>query len=95
MMDLSTMTFLLFLPLLVGALLIVFVRLIRGPHLLDRVLALDFMAVVVVGILGLYAIATGQPIYLDVALVVALLGFLATIGFTYYVERVRTDGKEL
>ena len=75
------------LPLMVGALLLVFVRLVRGPHVLDRVLALDYMAIVVVGLLAVYAIATGQAAYLDVAAVVALLGFLGTIGFAYYVER--------
>lgn len=76
-----------FLPLLAVALLAAFVRLLRGPHLLDRVLVLDFMAVVVVGMLGVYAITTGQSLYLDIAMVVALLGFLATIGFTFYAQR--------
>jgi multicomponent Na+:H+ antiporter subunit F len=88
-MNLSTIILLICLPLLAVTLLLVFVRLARGPHLLDRILALDFMAVVVVGILGAYAIATAQQSYLDVAMVVALLSFLGTIGFTYYVERVR------
>lgn len=87
MITFMTVANVLFLPLLAVALLLVFVRLIRGPHLLDRVMALDFMAVVVVGILGVYGVATGQQLYLDVAMVVALLSFLGTIGFTFYVER--------
>lgn len=76
-----------FLPFLAVAFLLAFVRLLRGPHLLDRVLVLDFMSVVVVGMLGVYAITTGQSLYLDIAMVVALLGFLATIGFTFYAQR--------
>ena len=79
--------FLILLALLIGALALAFGRLLRGPHLLDRAMALDFMAVIVVGLLGLYAVATNQQSYLDVAMVVALLGFLATIGFTSYVQR--------
>jgi multicomponent Na+:H+ antiporter subunit F len=75
------------LPLLVGAVFLSAVRLAKGPHLLDRVIALDFATVVVVGILGVYAIATDQPVYLDVAVVVALLSFLGTIGFAYYIEQ--------
>ncbi|MBV7339205.1 cation:proton antiporter [Chloroflexi bacterium TSY] len=88
------MNFLIFnaaLSLLVGSVLLVAFRVARGPHLLDRVVALDFMAVVAVGMLGVYAIATDQPAYLDVAAVIALLSFLSTVGFAYYVERQRTN----
>lgn len=84
----SSMLISVLLTILVGAIGIGFIRLARGPHLLDRVMTLDFMAVVLVGILGLYAVVTDQRSYLDVALVVALLSFLATIGFTYYVTHV-------
>lgn len=86
-MNLTTLLLTGVLPLLVGALLLVLVRLVRGPNVLDRVVALDYMAVVSVGLLGVYAIATGQTAYLDVAMIVALLGFLGTVGFAYYVER--------
>lgn len=74
------------LPALCFCLLLAIIRLVRGPHILDRVLALDFMIVTGVGMLGFYAVATDQPAYLDVAVVVALLSFLGTIGFAYYVE---------
>ena len=91
-MTLATLILTVILPLLIGASLLVAIRLVRGPHILDRVLALDFMTVVAVGILGLYAIATDQAAYLDVAMVVALLSFLGTIGFAYYVEqRAKSD----
>lgn len=86
-MDQSTVALTIVLPLLVGALLLVFVRLLQGPHVLDRVIALDYMAVVSVGILAMYAMATDQTAYLDVAIMVALLGFLGTVGFAFYVER--------
>ncbi|MEZ4657464.1 MAG: monovalent cation/H+ antiporter complex subunit F [Caldilineaceae bacterium] len=86
-MILTTVALNVALPLLVGALLLVFVRLVRGPHVLDRVVALDYIAIVGVGILAIYAVATGQTAYLDVAVIVALLGFLGTVGFAYYVER--------
>lgn len=86
-MILSPLTLTVVLTLLVGALLLAALRLARGPHILDRVIALDFMTVVGVGLLGVYAVATDQPAYLDVALVVALLSFLGTIGFAYYVEQ--------
>lgn len=86
-MSLSTLVYVIVLPILAVTLILVFVRLARGPHILDRVLSLDFMTVAAVGILGVYAVVTEQQTYLDVAMVVALLGFLGTIGFTFYIER--------
>jgi multicomponent Na+:H+ antiporter subunit F len=66
-----------------------FVRLARGPSLPDRVVALDLLATVGISIIAVYAVATNQPVVLDVAVVVALLSFLGTIAFAYYIERRR------
>jgi multicomponent Na+:H+ antiporter subunit F len=66
-----------------------FVRLARGPSLPDRVVALDLLATVGISIIAVYAVATNQPVVLDVAIVVALLSFLGTIAFAYYIERRR------
>jgi multicomponent Na+:H+ antiporter subunit F len=70
------------LPLLLG-----FVRLVRGPSLPDRVVALDFMAAVAVAVSGLWAMVTGNPVFLDVAMVLALISFVGTIAFARYLER--------
>ncbi|MEM7134518.1 MAG: cation:proton antiporter [Chloroflexota bacterium] len=94
-MNLPFLIFTTVLPLLVGSVLFVAIRVARGPHILDRIVALDFMAVVSVGMLGVYAIATDQAAYLDVATVIALLSFLSTVGFAYYIEqRQSTNHKE-
>jgi multicomponent Na+:H+ antiporter subunit F len=69
------------------ALLLAFIRLARGPSLPDRVVALDLMTVLAAGITAVYAIAAGQPVFLDVALVVALISFLGTVAFARYLER--------
>lgn len=69
------------------ALFLAFLRLAWGPSLLDRVVALDLITTLVVGATVVYAVATEEPVFLDVALVVALTAFLATVGFAYYVER--------
>jgi multicomponent Na+:H+ antiporter subunit F len=75
------------LPLLSLALALAFVRLIRGPSLPDRVVALDLMAVIGIGFIADYSVAMNQRIFLDVAVVMALIGFLATVAFAYYVKR--------
>jgi len=73
------------------ALFLAFVRLIRGPSLPDRVVALDLVATLVVGIIATYDIATVQPVLLDTATVVALVAFLGTVAFARYVERKGYD----
>jgi multicomponent Na+:H+ antiporter subunit F len=64
-----------------------FIRLVRGPSLPDRVVALDLIAAVTVGFIAVYAIDTGEHVFLDVAIVVALITFLGTVAFARYIER--------
>lgn len=66
------------------ALLLATVRLLRGPSVPDRILALDILSMIALGILGLYATATGDPAALDVAIGIALIAFLATAGLAHY-----------
>mgnify|MGYP000449931687 CR=1 FL=1 len=75
------------LPVLSLAFLLVFVRLLRGPTLPDRVVALDLISILGLGLCAALAVATGQALLLDVALVTALVGFLGTVAFASYVER--------
>ena len=70
------------LPLLLG-----FVRLVLGPSLPDRVVALDFMTAVAVAASGIWAIAADKPVFLDVAMVLALITFVGTVAFARYLER--------
>ena len=62
-------------------------RLAKGPTLPDRVVALDMMTVAIVAFCGLAAIRTGEVAFLDVALVLALIGFLATVALARFAER--------
>lgn len=73
------------------ALLISAIRIVIGPTLADRVLALDLMTVVATGFVGAIAIRTGLMLYLDIAIALALLGFLATVALARYIlSRVGT-----
>jgi multicomponent Na+:H+ antiporter subunit F len=72
-------------------LLISLVRIIIGPTLVDRVLALDLMTIIATGFVGAIAIRTGLMLYLDIAIALALLGFLATVALARYVfSRAKT-----
>jgi multicomponent Na+:H+ antiporter subunit F len=70
-----------------AAIALAFVRLVRGPSLPDRVVALDLMTTLGIAVVATYAIATDQAIFIDVATIVALVSFLGTIAFAYYVEK--------
>jgi len=72
------------LVMLILALLIAVVRVVIGPTLADRVLALDLITVLAMGFVGAIAIRTGLTLYLDIALSLALLGFLSTVAFARY-----------
>ncbi len=69
------------------AMLMAAVRLGKGPSLPDRVVAIELISSIVVGIIGVHALDTGVLSYLDVAIVVALVAFLAAIGFARFIER--------
>ena len=69
------------------ALVLTLVRVERGPSLPDRVVALELFSTTVVGLVGVYAIQSGVASFLDAAIVIALMGFLAAIGFARFLER--------
>jgi multicomponent Na+:H+ antiporter subunit F len=69
------------------AVVLAFVRVLRGPSLPDRVVAFDLMTSVAVGIMAVYTLSTGETVYLDVAIVLALISFLGTVAFARYLEQ--------
>ena len=66
------------------AMLAAIIRIVRGPTLADRILGLDTITVLAVGIIGLFAVRTGLTLYADIAIAVALVGFLSTTAFSRY-----------
>lgn len=83
--------------LVMAGVILAMVRLIKGPSLPDRVVALDTMTVLIVAFCGLYTLDTGTTAFLDVAVVLALIGFLATVALARFVERktARPDAETL
>lgn len=70
-----------------AAFVLAFIRLVRGPRLPDRVIALDLLTIVVMGFIIVYAVRSGQAAFLDVAIILALISFVGTAAFAYYIER--------
>jgi len=69
------------------ALVLAFVRLVKGPTLPDRIVAMDLFGMLVVGFIVVLAGTTGVHATLDAAVVIALIGFLGTVAYATYVER--------
>ena len=69
------------------ALLVAFIRLVKGPTLPDRIVAMDLFGVLVVGLIVVLAGWSGVRATLDAAIVIALVGFLGTVAYATYVER--------
>jgi multicomponent Na+:H+ antiporter subunit F len=69
------------------ALLVAVVRLVKGPSLPDRVVAMDLVGVLVVGLIVVLAAVSDVRATLDGAVVIALVAFVATVAYGTFVER--------
>lgn len=73
--------------LLTAAALLIMVRIVRGPTVLDRVIALDVLIAVVVSALALEAVVNRHGTTLPILITLSLLGFLSSVTVARYVER--------
>ncbi|HUC81137.1 MAG TPA: cation:proton antiporter [Flavisolibacter sp.] len=79
------------LPVLSLSTVLVFIRFLKGPNIADRVIALDLLVTIGIGSIAIYSILTEQATFLDIAMVVALIGFLSTVAFSYYLEKRKNN----
>jgi multicomponent Na+:H+ antiporter subunit F len=88
-LDEAVMT--VFVNIIVGALIIAIalatVRLVRGPGLANRVVALDVIAVLGAALTAVFAMHFDVRVFLDVTIILALVSFVGTVAFAYYIER--------
>jgi multicomponent Na+:H+ antiporter subunit F len=69
----------------ISGLVLAFIRLAIGPSGADRVVALDMLAILMVGFAALFAMESGEPSFLDIAIALALVSFLGTVALARYV----------
>ncbi|OGT50074.1 MAG: cation:proton antiporter [Gammaproteobacteria bacterium RIFCSPHIGHO2_12_FULL_41_15] len=63
-----------------------FFRIVLGPTLSDRVVALDLMTHLVISIIAIYSVGYQESVYMDVVIALALIIFLGTVAFAQYIE---------
>ena len=68
------------LALLALSVVLALVRLLRGPGLADRVIALDLLTTLAISLIGVLALLNGLSLLLDVAVALCLVGFVSTIA---------------
>jgi multicomponent Na+:H+ antiporter subunit F len=61
-------------------------RIIKGPTVPDRVIALDAMTTVIVVMLGIYSFDQGSVFFMDVALVLSIIAFVGTVTIAKYLD---------
>ena len=86
-MSLETYLSYVIMPILGIAALLVFYRFLKGPNIVDRVVALDLSISIGVGIIATYCIITQEFAFLDDAMILALIAFLSTVAFSYYLTK--------
>ncbi len=74
-------------PILTISVILVFIRLLKGPELVDRVIASDLMITIGIAFITVYSIRSEEAIFLDVAMIFALIAFLGTIAFSFYLDK--------
>ncbi|WP_432715664.1 monovalent cation/H+ antiporter complex subunit F [Vibrio sinaloensis] len=68
------------------------VRLVQGPTLADRVVALDVIAFITIGFIAVFTLESGQEALLDIAITLGLVAFLGTVVFARLI--VKQIGEE-
>lgn len=71
--------------LVTGSLFLIAISVVRAKTLPDRILALDTLTTISIGLIAAITIATGFVLYIDVAIALGLVGFLATVAFARYI----------
>ena len=93
-MSLENVIIYFILPLLSLSMLMIFIRLFKGPSLIDKVIALDLLVIIAIGLFSAYAILIENAVIIDISLILALIAFLSTVAFAFYYEK-KGRGKKL
>lgn len=65
--------------------LLIVYRIIKGPTLPDRIVGLDLLVVVAIGLIATVGVSSSYILYIDISLALGLVGFLATVAFARFI----------
>ncbi len=81
-------------PIIAVSLLIIFLRFLKGPEMYDRVISTDLIITSGIGLIAVFSIYYNDSIFLDVATILAVVAFLSTIAFAYYLDQINKNKKK-
>lgn len=76
------------LPILSISIILVFYRFFKGPNIADRIVALDLIISIGVAFFAAYCVQTKNATFLDASMILALIAFLGTVAFSYYLIKI-------
>ena len=71
----------------IGSMIISMIRIVIGPSLADRLIGLNLVSAQILAIFVLIAVKENRVVYLDVAMVYAIFGFVGMLAITRYLEK--------
>ena len=86
-MNLETYLTYVIMPILGISALLVLYRFIKGPNAVDRIVALDLSITIGVAVIAAFCMITQHPAFLDDAMILALIAFLGTVAFSFYLYK--------
>ncbi|WP_372917376.1 cation:proton antiporter [Salegentibacter sp.] len=86
-MTLNDYLYYIILPVLAFSILLIFYRFVKGPSIVDKIIALDLLITTGIGLIAVYSIVNGRSTFIDTAMILALIAFLSTVAFSYYIEK--------
>jgi len=76
---------------LIALVALCFYRVVKGPTVADRVVAIEIIGIIVVGICVILSISTGKAFLIDIGIAWIILSFIGTLTMAKYLERRRLD----
>ena len=67
--------------------ILVFYRFVKGPNAVDRIVALELLISIGIASIAVFSMTSNQLVLLDVSMILALIAFLGTVGYSYYMEK--------
>lgn len=87
MIELPPVVLQITMAILILSMVLTLIRLVKGPGLYNRVVALDLITSITAGIILVYAVMTKEQAYIDVAVIIFLISFLGTVAISKYLTK--------
>jgi multicomponent Na+:H+ antiporter subunit F len=85
--TLLNITFLLIFGMLLLAFVLAFIRMLKGPDMSDRIVAMDLISSVTMAFILSYSVLVNEAIYFDIVIVISLISFIGTVAVSTYLKQ--------